>query len=208
MRLAASRAQLPSRINLRGGDLLCFEQDFGALLSPCDLQVASALYHEFASGFYHRVYHLVLVTRIMVKQQKRLNLRFERERNRAGDRTVSPADVRRVFLIGVLRVENQNVAAAQKLNQRSVLVRRNFSGLFRTQLLSAGGVEKKFIRLGMGKKKKGPATGENAVTSADAGMIHERGVNVQFSERKLHLVQFVNVLFCGGLTIRIGKNGS
>ena len=51
---------------------------------------------------------------------------------------MSPADVRRVFLIGVLRVENQNVAAAQKLNQRSVLVRRNFSGLFRTQLLCRG----------------------------------------------------------------------
>ena len=62
-------AQLPSRMNLRGGDLLCFEQDFGALLSPCDFQMASALYHEFAGGFYHRVYHLVVVIRIMVKQQ-------------------------------------------------------------------------------------------------------------------------------------------
>ena len=80
-------------MNLRGGDLLRFEQDFGALLSPCDFQMASALYHEFASGFYHRVYHLVVVIRIMVKQQQRLNLRFERERNGAGDRTVSPADV-------------------------------------------------------------------------------------------------------------------
>jgi hypothetical protein len=62
-------AQLPSRMNLRGGDLLCFEQDFSALLSSCDFQMASALYHEFASGFYHRVYHLVVVIRIMVKQQ-------------------------------------------------------------------------------------------------------------------------------------------
>ena len=62
-------AQLPSRMNLRGGDLLCFEQDFGAFLSPCHFQIASALYHEFASGFHHGVYHLVVVTRIMVKQQ-------------------------------------------------------------------------------------------------------------------------------------------
>src|SRR5207248_8665268 len=96
------------------------------------------LYREFASGFYHRVYHLVVMTRIMVKQQKRLDLRFERERNGAGDRTVSSADVRLVFLIGVLRVENQNVAAAQKLNQRSVLVRRNFFRLFRIQLFPPG----------------------------------------------------------------------
>ena len=61
--------QFPSRMNLRGGGLLCFEQDFGALLSTCDLQMASALFHEFASGFHHGVHHLVVVTRIMVKQQ-------------------------------------------------------------------------------------------------------------------------------------------
>src|SRR5206468_7273839 len=145
-------ARLPSRMNLRGGDLLCFEQDFAALLSACHFQMASALYHEFASGFYHRVYHIVVVIRIMMKQQKRLDLRFECERNGAGNRTVSPADVRRVFLVGVLRVENQNVAAAQKLNQRSVLVRRNFSGLFRTQLFSPRRMEKKLIRLVIRKK--------------------------------------------------------
>src|SRR5215211_3014417 len=98
MRLAASRAQLPSKLDLRCGDLFCFEQNFAAFLSPCDFQTASALYREFASGFYHRVYHLVVVTRIMVKQQERLNLRFEPERNGAGDRTVSPADVHLVFL--------------------------------------------------------------------------------------------------------------
>ena len=107
-------AQLPSRMNLRGGDLLCFEQDFAALLSPCDFQMASALCREFASGLYHRVYHLVVMTRIMMKQQKRLNLRFECERNGAGDRTVSPADVRLIFLVGVFRVENQNVGCRAK----------------------------------------------------------------------------------------------
>src|SRR6266446_9646429 len=171
MCLAASRAQLPSRMNLCGGDLLCFEQYFAALLSPCDLQVASALYHEFASGFYHRVYHLVVMTRIMMKQQKRLNLRFECERNSAGNRTVSPADVRRVFLIGVLRVENQNVAPAQKLNQRSVLVRRNFLSLFRTQLFSPRCMQKKFIRLMIGKKSNRAGASENLITSTDAGMI-------------------------------------
>ena len=51
---------------------------------------------------------------------------------------MSPADVRRVFLIGVLRVENQNVAAAQKLNQRSVLVRRNFSRLLPDSVVFRG----------------------------------------------------------------------
>jgi hypothetical protein len=38
------------------------------LLSSCDFQMAPALYHEFASGFYHRVHEFIIVTRIMVKQ--------------------------------------------------------------------------------------------------------------------------------------------
>ena len=78
--------------------------------------MAFALYREFASGFYHGIYHFVVMTRIMVKQQQRLNLCFQCERNRARDRTVSPADARLISLIGVLRVEDQNIAAAQKLN--------------------------------------------------------------------------------------------
>ena len=153
MRLAASREQLLSRVNLRGDGLLWLELDFAALLGPCDFQMASALYREFASGFYHHVYHLVIVIRIMVKQQQRLNFRFERERNGAGDRTVSPADVHLIFLIGVLRIENQNVAAAQKLNQCTVLVRCNFFRLFRTQLFSPRLVEKKLIRLMIGEER-------------------------------------------------------
>src|SRR6516162_4936854 len=167
--------------------------------------MASALYREFAAGFYHRVYHLVVMIRVMVKQQERLNVRFERERNGAGDRTVSPADVRLIFLIGVLRVENQNVAAVQKFNQRTVLLRRNFFRLFRTQLFSPCFVEKKLIRLVIGKERNGTAAGENSVTSADPGMIYERRVNVQFTEREFHLVQFVDVHSRGELTHRDWK---
>src|ERR1044072_6116888 len=88
--------------------------------------MASALHGEFASGFYHRTNHLVVVARIMMEQQKRLSLRFHSERNGARNRTVSPADVRFVFLVGVLGVEDQNIAAAQKLNQLSPLLRCNF----------------------------------------------------------------------------------
>ena len=41
---------------------------------------------------------------------------------------------------------------AAEMAGRSMLVRRNFSGLFRTQLFSAGCMQKKFIRLVIGKK--------------------------------------------------------
>ncbi len=106
MCLAASREQLLSRMNLRSSDLVRFEQDFGALLSSCNFQIASTLHHEFASRFYHSVHHRVVVARIMVKQKERLNFRLHRERNGTRDRTVSPADVLGVFLIGVLAIEN------------------------------------------------------------------------------------------------------
>src|SRR5262249_49093088 len=54
-------AQLPSRMNLRDGDLLCFEQEFAALLGSYNFHMASALHCEFASGLYHRIYHLVVM---------------------------------------------------------------------------------------------------------------------------------------------------
>src|SRR5262245_36669523 len=116
MCLAASGAELPSRMNSGCGDPLCLEWDFTSLLSPDDFQMASALNGEFASGVNHGIYRLVVMTRVMVEQQECVNLCFECERNGARDRTMSPPDVRLIFLIGVLRIEDQNVGAAQKLN--------------------------------------------------------------------------------------------
>ena len=63
-------AQLPSRMNLRGGDLLCFEQDFGALLSTCDFQMASALCHQRARVFYHFINHCVIMIWIVMKKHE------------------------------------------------------------------------------------------------------------------------------------------
>jgi len=77
MCVAASGAQSRSDDNLRDSDLLCFQEDFGPLLGACDFQAPAAFCHEFASGFYHRVHHVIVVTRVMVKQDKRLNLSIE-----------------------------------------------------------------------------------------------------------------------------------
>src|ERR1700756_706814 len=101
MRLAASGAQLPPKIRLRRGDLFCFQQDFAALLRARDFQLASAPSREFASGLYHLVYHRVVMTRIMMKQEKRLDFRCHCERNGAGNRAVSPPDVVLIFLISI-----------------------------------------------------------------------------------------------------------
>src|SRR5205809_641174 len=86
------------------GDRLRFDQDFAAFLGAYYLKRSSTFCHEFASGFHHRVYCLVVVTRVVMKEQKRLNLYFQRERNGAGDRAVSPADMSLVLFVPILRV--------------------------------------------------------------------------------------------------------
>ena len=49
---------------------------------------------------------------------------------------MSPSDVGFVFLIGVLRVENQNIAAAQEIEPSWRAAPPQFLRLFRTQLIS------------------------------------------------------------------------
>src|SRR5213083_3495435 len=77
---------------------------------------------------HHGVEHCVVMTWIMMKKQKPADFRVERERNGAGNRTVPPSDVTFVLCIGVLRVENQNIAAVKKVDQTDSLL---FSSLFR-----------------------------------------------------------------------------
>src|SRR5437660_12062700 len=68
----------------------------------------------------------------MMKKQKPADFRIERQRNRAGNRTVSPSNVTVVLSVGVLRVENQNIAAAKKLDEGDSLLCRSLFRLFRT----------------------------------------------------------------------------
>jgi hypothetical protein len=60
---------------------------------------------------------------------------------------MSPSDMRFVFFVGVLRVENQNIAAAKKLDQASTLVGCGLFCVLRVQLISLCRVKKEFIRL-------------------------------------------------------------
>src|ERR1043165_10202221 len=107
MRLAASRAQLRPG-NLRSSDVFCFEENFAALPGTDDLQMTAAFPCHFAGGFHHAVDHLIVVAGVMMKQQQCLNLCLYGEGNSAGNRTVSPPNMRRVLLIGVLRIEYEN----------------------------------------------------------------------------------------------------
>ncbi len=67
------------------------------------------------------------MTWIMMKKQKPADFGVERKQNGAGNRTVSPSDVSFVLCIGVLRVENQNIAAVKKVDETDSLL---FSNLF------------------------------------------------------------------------------
>ena len=74
----------------------------------------------------------VVVIWVMVKQNKFFHLRVARQRHCAPERAVAPADTSFVFAVGVLGVENQDVAASEKFDESRSLLPRVFSGLGRT----------------------------------------------------------------------------
>jgi len=56
------------------------------------------------------------VTWVVVEEQKFVHAGIERERDHAAQRAVAPPDVLLVFLIRILRVEHNDVAAFEKLD--------------------------------------------------------------------------------------------
>ena len=64
-----------------------------------------------------------------MKKQKPADLGVEGKQNGAGNRTVSPSDVIFVLCVGVLRVENQNIAAAEEIRRDRFAPRSQFFSL-------------------------------------------------------------------------------
>ena len=63
-----------------------------------------------------------------MKKQKPADFGVEGKQNGAGNRTVSPSDVSFVLCIGVLRVENQNIAAVEESRrERFAPLQQSFS---------------------------------------------------------------------------------
>ena len=85
---------------------------------------------------HHGIDHCVIVTWIMMKKQKPADFRIERKRNGAGNRTVSPSDVFVLLCVGVLRVENQNIAALKKFDETDSVLGGGLFRFFRTEVIS------------------------------------------------------------------------
>ena len=79
--------------------------------------------------------------------------RIERQRNDAAQRAMAPADVLRVFLIGILRVENDDVAVLQKLDHLRALGDGKTARFFLADSVARGELHlERFVRLVVGQE--------------------------------------------------------
>src|SRR5207247_10018607 len=109
----------------------------------------------------------------MVKKNQLSNIGVERERNTRVQRTVSPPNVMRVFLVRILRVQDQNVASLEKRYQRSSLFHSTLLCLLRTQQFSFYGMQlKRVIGLVVRQVRDRSGRGVQAIAHTDARMIH------------------------------------
>ena len=97
---------------------------------------------------------------------------------------MSPADTLFIFLAFVLRVHDEHVRAADKLDEPGVLLLGEF------QRLCIGGARpglhavKRFV---VRNEHDGPGAGVQPVTDADAGMIHEHGLHLHLPDAEFHV---------------------
>src|SRR5262245_51234099 len=78
--------------------------DLSAFSSRFDFQRLSALSHKCASAFCHFVYHLIIMTRVVMEKQELVHIGIKRQRNYAAERTMAPADVLRVLVVRILGI--------------------------------------------------------------------------------------------------------
>src|SRR5437899_7231784 len=107
-----------------------------------------------------------------------------------------------ILLAGVLRIENQNITAVEKLDQSLMPICRSFLCLFRPHLISTSRMQKEFIWLMIRQKSDGASAGEEAIARTDARMIYKNRVHLHLAEGKRHFTQPTDVDFPGELAHR------
>ena len=125
---------------------------FLALARPFYGQLFSAFPHQLPRVFNHDIDFCVVMVGIVMEKQKLADFGIERERHSGSDRTMTPADVVLVLFVGVLRVENQNIAAVKKLNEIGLLIYRSLFCFLRSHVIALGGVQK-FVGLVVGQER-------------------------------------------------------
>ena len=125
----------------------------------------------------------------MVKEEEFSGGSIERERYDTAQRAVSPANLFQVFIIGVLRVNNEDIDTVKKLDQSRASGRGVGPCFVQVGLLAAGLTYfQNFIRLVVRQIGDRPLGGRKPIPDADTGVIHKASLDAHFSDREIHFL--------------------
>src|SRR5439155_10040192 len=131
--------------------------------------------------------------RIVMKQEQLAHICVEPEGNHAPERAMAPTDVLRVLLVGILRIQDRQVAALNKLDHLCALGCGKIACFVLADSIARGQLQLEWlVRLIVGKVGDGSRACKKTVTRANARMICKLGTDLDFPDLKLHLLQLLN----------------
>src|SRR5262245_9057624 len=103
---------------------------------------------------------------------------------------MAPADLLRVFFVGILRIDDEDVGAVQKVDQLAPRLRSDRSRVGNIRLSGAHVAKlEHIVGLVVWQKSDGAIGGSEAITDANAGVIHESRFDLDLPDRKLQFLQ-------------------
>src|SRR6266581_1007571 len=106
---------------------------------------------------------------------------------------MAPTDMLRVLLISILRIQDHQVAALNKLDHLCALSCGKIARFVLADSIARGQLQlERLVRFIVRKVSDRSRACKKAVTCANAWMICKPGVHLDFSDLKLHLLQFLN----------------
>ena len=106
---------------------------------------------------------------------------------------MAPANVFRVFLLGILRIHDCEVATLEKIDHLSALGAGKIPRFVLANSIARGQLQLEFLvwfivgKVGDRSRARG-----KALPNANSRMISELGAHLDISDLKLHLLQFLN----------------
>src|SRR5437762_6149785 len=131
--------------------------------------------------------------RIVMEKQELTHIRIKRQRNHTTDRAMTPTDVLRILLIRILRIEDRQVAALNKLDHLCPLGCGKIARFVLADSIARGQLQLELVvRFIVRKVGDRSRACKQTITRANARMIREFGADFNVSDLKLHLLEFFN----------------
>ena len=125
----------------------------------------------------------------MVKEEKFADGGVERKGYDAAQRAMSPADLLQVFVICILRVDDQDIGAAKELDQLRAGGHSVSAGFVQVGFLALGQSDfQNLIGLVIGQVGDRPMGSKKPVTDTDTRMIHKASLHPHLSDREIHFL--------------------